>query len=135
MGERRGRVGRKRREGGWESGGAAARGRGEGFVFRPCGGKGGKTRRGSKALRHHVEEALLRLGRVHGEKKRISVRERVIETPIGGGIGGGFAEAKGGDGMIKRQWGASGMDGFQELNKSGAEELFFDGGVVASADG
>ena len=78
---------------------------------------------------------LLRLGGVHGEKEGVSVRERVFETPFGGGIGGGFAEAKGGDGMIKRQGGASGMDGFQELNKSGAEELFFDGGVVASADG
>ena len=51
-----------------------------------------------------------------------------------GGIGGEFAEAKGGNGMVKRQWGTFGMDGFQKLNKRRAKELFFNGGIVASAD-
>ena len=71
-------------------------------VFGLRSGEGGKARRGSKALCHHVKEVLLRLGGGEGEEKGVCVGERVFEATLRGGVGGESAEMKGGNGMVKR---------------------------------
>ena len=84
-------------------------------------------------LYHHVKEVLLRLGGGEGEKKGVCVRERVFEATLRGGVGGESAEMKGGNGMVKRQGGTLGVNGFQKLEERRLVESFFDGSIVVSA--